>query len=660
VSAVRFVGREGELALFESAVRARKPPFSVLQIHGAGGVGKSTLLRRFAEIAGRAGRAVIAIDGRDVPPSRREFIRAIESASGAKRIILPGRGVLLIDTYEALQALDTWLRETLLPQLPADAMVVIAGRAEPALPWRTDVAWAPMTRIVELGNFSTRESIAFLESRGMAGTAGENVLEFTRGHPLALSLVADVLAAGSAPFDPARSPNVVQHLLSLFVESLPAGRLGEALRICAISRVTNERLLVQLLGGEEGRLAFEWLRRQSFIEIGPRGLFPHDLVREVLLADAQWRDGEEFQKLWRRIYSALYRQVGDTAGRQRQHLQMDALYVTRTRPTNQTFFAWTALDDVRTEPAEPRDAEWIVDLVKRHEGQAAAALARDWLRLQPEAFHVFYDAHDARVGFLALLDLGAAASVADDPAIASAQRFLESHDPVERGAGIIYLRWWMHCEAYQAVTAAINLTAMHVVSRCVTQPGMAWNFVAMADPAFWDEHFRGVNFPRAAAADFEIDGRLYGVFAHDWRIEPPADWLMGPRVPMPFSSGATEARTVPLSAPDFERALRDALRNYTRAEVLDQSPLRFSRMMRDGERSGTAVQKMLREAVSALETNPRDAKLYRAVWFTYFEPLETQERVAERLDLSFSTYRHHLRRGIERIGRWLRYRERAG
>ena len=49
-------------------------------------------------------------------------------------------------------------------------------------------------------------------------------------------------------------------------------------------------------------------------------------------------------------------------------------------------------------------------------------------------------------------------------------------------------------------------------------------------------------------------------------------------------------------------------------------------------------------------------KLYRAVWFTYFEPLESQEKVAERLDLPFSTYRHHLARGIERIGRWLRHR----
>ncbi len=67
----------------------------------------------------------------------------------------------------------------------------------------------------------------------------------------------------------------------------------------------------------------------------------------------------------------------------------------------------------------------------------------------------------------------------------------------------------------------------------------------------------------------------------------------------------------------------------------------------------TALQSLLREAATALKAHPRDEKLYRAVWLTYFEPLETQEHVAERLGLPFSTYRYHLARGVERIADWL-------
>jgi len=57
-----------------------------------------------------------------------------------------------------------------------------------------------------------------------------------------------------------------------------------------------------------------------------------------------------------------------------------------------------------------------------------------------------------------------------------------------------------------------------------------------------------------------------------------------------------------------------------------------------------------------LKHNPKDAKLYRALWHTYIEPELTQEKTAERLDLPFNTYRYHLITGLERLiaGLWRR------
>jgi hypothetical protein len=672
---VRFVARQAELDVFRSALAAAKSPFTVLYVHGPGGVGKTTLLREFARLAKETQRTVIALDGRDIPPTRQGLLRALDEAlSGVatseenRRPAVPDRSLVLIDTYEALSALDTWVRDALLPDLPAGVIVALAGRHAPSLPWRTDVAWAPLTRTIELGNFAPGESVAFLESRDVAAAAHANVLDFTHGHPLALSLVADVFAKrpDTKGFDPHLAPDVVRHLLALFLDSIPAPRLRDAMDVCAVARVTSEWLLTELLGADEGRAAFHWLRGQSFVESGPRGVFPHDLVREVLIADARWRDDEGLRKLSRRIYSALYAHIGDASGHERQRLQMDALYVTRTRPTNAAFFDWRALDDVRVEPAGADEAEWIGELTNRHEGSASAALARSWWRSQPGAFHVFRGADDARFGFLSLLDIGQAdaATIARDPAIAPALAVVERCGPIARGQSIVYLRWWMHAESYQAVTAAINLTAMHVVSQCVTRPGIAWNFVAMADPSFWAAHFEGVNFARVPEADFEVAGRRYGVFAHDWRIEPPADWMMGVRVPMPFSPAGEGlgASTPVLTEADFRQAVRGALRDYTRPDRLADNPLRFARLLQGvppGPAIATAIQKLLREAAAALDANPRDTKLYRAVRYTYFEPLESQEKVAERLSLAFSTYRHHLVRGIERIGTWLWHRDRA-
>jgi hypothetical protein len=73
----------------------------------------------------------------------------------------------------------------------------------------------------------------------------------------------------------------------------------------------------------------------------------------------------------------------------------------------------------------------------------------------------------------------------------------------------------------------------------------------------------------------------------------------------------------------------------------------------NGATTTTDLQSLLRDAVQALKVNPRDDKLHRALWLTYIEPLASQEKVAERLGLPFSTYRYQLAKGIERVAEML-------
>jgi hypothetical protein len=68
------------------------------------------------------------------------------------------------------------------------------------------------------------------------------------------------------------------------------------------------------------------------------------------------------------------------------------------------------------------------------------------------------------------------------------------------------------------------------------------------------------------------------------------------------------------------------------------------------------LRQLLRETAEGLQASPKLAKFYRALYHTYLQPAATQEQAAEVLDLPFSTYRRHLRSGIEELtGRlWLR------
>jgi hypothetical protein len=226
----RFVGRAAELALFASALAAPEPPFALLYVHGPGGVGKTVLLGEFARLAADTAVPAVRLDGRDLDPSPPGFLAALGRALGEapdtsplEALALRPRGVLLVDTYETLAPLDAWLRETLLPELPAGHLVVLAGRDPPAAGWLADAGWRDLARVVPLRNLRPSESRAYLSARGVPAAQHPAALSFTHGHPLALSLVADVSATGGDPtaFAPERRPDVVRALLERFVQGLP-------------------------------------------------------------------------------------------------------------------------------------------------------------------------------------------------------------------------------------------------------------------------------------------------------------------------------------------------------------------------------------------------------------------------------------------------------
>ncbi|HEY6596019.1 MAG TPA: hypothetical protein VI011_18255 [Asanoa sp.] len=116
-----------------------------------------------------------------------------------------------------------------------------------------------------------------------------------------------------------------------------------------------------------------------------------------------------------------------------------------------------------------------------------------------------------------------------------------------------------------------------------------------------------------------------------------------------------------LSQPDFADAVRRALHDLHRVDLLARSPLLRARLLRD--RTGSAdptaadLAAFLREAVATLRRDARDDKLLRAVERTYLRPAATQEAAAAALGLPFSTYRRHLGQGLARVVAWCWERE---
>ena len=299
-----FVGREPEIAAFRSALDEAERAFTLLFVTGPGGVGKTTLLRRFADEAAEAGRTVVELDaGRDAEDTPAAF-----EAAASPILAADARTVLLVDGFEKYQTLEPWLREDFLPRLPLGSVVVFAGRRRPARAWRSDPAWQEILEVVELGELSERDARKLLEAREVPAGRRKSVLAFAGGNPLALSLAADSARRDESRVDDAGwlpPQEVIGALADQLVGDAPSAEHRQALDVCALLPATNEELLRAALPDADTAALFAWVRELPFIESGPHGVHPHDVVREILDADLKWRDPERHQMMRARVLSHL-------------------------------------------------------------------------------------------------------------------------------------------------------------------------------------------------------------------------------------------------------------------------------------------------------------------------------------------------------------------
>lgn len=666
-----FVGRSAELELVRSALDSPEPLFSVLFLHGPGGIGKSSLLDVIARLAEETGAIVARVDGRTLAPSPPSLLEELGEqltvSVGDDAITAPhGRIVVLIDTYERLAPLDYWVRTRLLPRLPASALTVIAGRSAPDTGWRADPGWRELLRVVSVRNLAPEESVEFLHRSGVDASVHEQIIAVAHGHPLGLALLADVASrGGDFAVDPL-APDLVAALVRRFVDIVPSDLHRRALEVCALARATTESLLRDALEVDDAHAMFDWLRALSFVNPGSDGLYPHDLARDVMDADLRWRDPDAYRLVFHHVWTHVHQHLKSATGREQQQAIFDLKFVFRNLPGVLSPVDWESWGESYPEPASEADRETITGIVRAAEGQESADIARRWLDRQPEGFYVLRRPDGTVGGFLALLDLTRATSedIAADPGTRAAWEFADAHSPARPGETITQTRFVIDQERYQDPSPTVNATPILTVQRYLSTKSLSWDFLTLADPDRWNEYFAIADLPRAEGADFEVGGRTFGLFAHDFRRVPVDAWieLVAERG---LARDITPAEGTPpplaLSQPEFEQAVRQALKDLHRRELLARNPLLHTRVLRDRagkiEPDAGTLEILLHDAVDALAEQARDARLWRAVDQTFVRTARTQEAAAAALGLPFSTYRRHLAQGIARIVAWLWDRE---
>ncbi|MUL37845.1 AAA family ATPase [Gloeocapsopsis dulcis] len=663
----RFVGRKRELELFQTALTASNLPFHLLYIFGPGGVGKTSLLVQFTHLCELSAIQSVYIDTRNIEPTPESFLNTLQTAMNlqvADSISILAeklcRHVVFLDTYETLVPLDEWLREVFLPQLSETTLTVIASRYAPANAWRIDPGWQALMYALPLRNLSPEESQIYLTRRQIPVTQHQAVLDFTYGYPLALSLVADAFAQRQDfCFQPEAAPDVVKILLEKFLQAVPTSAHRMALQACALVRSSTEALLAEMLAMTDVHYLFEWLRELSFVDSGISGLFPHDLAREVLIADLRWRNPEFYVELHKRARSYYTTQLQQSQDQQR--VLFDYIFLHRDNLAVRPCFTWQENKNLLTDKMQASDKTALVQMVVEHEGEESARLAAYWLERQPQGVLVFRDVQQRLINGFVLVVALHQASIEDlqaDPGAIACWQYLH-HAPLRSNEGATMFRFWMARDTYQAVSPTQSLIFINFVQQHRLTAGLAFTFFTCAEPDFWAAMFAYADLARLPEADFAVGGKRYGVYGHDWRVVSPTLWqqLLAQRE-IAASAQVVTPQTEPLlvlSQPEFTQAVQAALRYFSRPDALYKNPLLRSRLVVEQSASHSSaertvtLQAVIKQAVESLQSSPRDHKLYSALHRTYLHPAPTQEQAAELLDLPFSTFRRHLKAGVTRV-----------
>jgi hypothetical protein len=646
------VGRERELAPFADALAADDLPFHVALVHGPGGIGKTALLDEIARLGAEAGAAVARLDGRDLDTTPTAFTAAADAALVADA----DRRVLLVDTYEQVEALDGWLRRTFVPGLRASDLVVLAGRNRPASEWRT--AWPGEVVEVELRALAPAEAAAYLSDRGIPAAEHARVQAFTHGHPLALALVTERLRlSGSRPFDPGAEPALLGDLLERFVSSVPSSAHRAALEGGSVVRSITVPLLADLLpDAADPDALFAWLRSLAFVEADPRGVRLHDVVRETIEADLRWRDPDRYAALHARArhhFADRLRAAATEA--ERHHAFSDYLHLYRhnavARPLIESLqTAWGEARLAGSGPLREGDTEAVRALVAEHHGEAEADAVAGWLARRPRAAEVFYAEEGGVAGFLLTLPLDALDEDERtvDPVAAAVWDAVGTR--LRAGERGLLFRSWLDAEAGQGVSAVQSLVFVRTVERYLSTSGLAASVLLTAVPALWAPVFELVGLRRLTGAEV-ADGPL-AAFGKDWRSTPPDVWLdaLADWSPAGLAPPPDADPVVVLGREAFTDAVRDALKGYARPHRLAESPLLSARLVREQDGDPVEVLRtLLSDAADELNQGVRDRPYFRALDATYLRPAPTQALAAERLGVPFSTYRRHLGRGVDHV-----------
>lgn len=489
----RLVGRERELDALLGSIEGGGP--FVTWVHGIAGIGKTALVATFAGRARAAGSTVLVLDCGATEPTEPGLLAALAAATGVEsattdaivsRLAEWPRAVIVLDRYEVFRLMDTWLRQALVPALPATVRLVVAGREPPVAAWLTSPV-LDTVRLVPLDRLPEVDALHLLETLGVGEPMARRLNGITRGHPLAIRLAA-ATSAGRADLgiDDLTAHQVIDELSRIFLADVPDPLTRRVVVAASLVRRVTQSLLRALLPDLPPQDSFERLAALPFVEPRHDGLIIHDSVRQAIANQLRATDPTAHRDLRRAAWRQLRSEVRTAAPAELWRYTADMLHLIENPVVREAFFP-SGAQPLAVEPALPDDRGPIELISSRHDGPASTDLLRAWWAVAPDTFFVVRDRDGQVRSFFQVLERRHLYPplLRDDPVVAAWFNDLRRH-PLSSRQHALGLRRWLDlevgelpCPSQAACWLDVKRTYM------LLRPDLRWMYTVVRDAALY-------------------------------------------------------------------------------------------------------------------------------------------------------------------------------